>query len=71
MNQQRADLSYLLSAIMTAIAFFIVGAIKSRFVQQRWWWWWSGFKTLAVGAMAAAIAFLRGYALSEIHSGAM
>jgi VIT1/CCC1 family predicted Fe2+/Mn2+ transporter len=56
---------YLLSALMTGIAFFIVGAIKSRFVYQRWWW--SGFETLAVGAMAAAIAFLCGYALAGIH----
>lgn len=59
------DSPYVLSAVMTGLAFFIVGAIKSRFVQQHWWW--SGFETLAVGAIAAAIAFLCGCALSGIH----
>lgn len=55
-----------ISAGLTAIAFFIVGAIKARFVQQKWWW--SGTETLAVGVLAATIAFACGYALSGLHA---
>jgi VIT1/CCC1 family predicted Fe2+/Mn2+ transporter len=55
---------FLLSSVMTAVAFFIIGAIKSRFVQQRWWL--AGAETLTVGAVAAALAYLCGHFLSSI-----
>jgi VIT1/CCC1 family predicted Fe2+/Mn2+ transporter len=55
---------FLLSSAMTAVALFIVGAIKSRFVQQRWWL--AGAETLTVGAIAAALAYLCGHFLSSI-----
>ncbi|MCC6907688.1 MAG: VIT1/CCC1 transporter family protein [Phycisphaerales bacterium] len=52
------------SAAMTAAAFFIVGAIKSPFVDESWWR--SGLETLLVGGIAAAMAFGIGAALQGL-----
>lgn len=53
---------FLVGAILTGIAFFIVGALKSRFVEKSWLW--EGFETLSVGTLAAGIAYLIGLLLS-------
>ena len=52
------------SAVMTGVAFFVVGALKSRFVEQSWWR--SGLETLTVGGLAAVLAFGAGAFLQSI-----
>lgn len=49
------------SAAMTGVAFFIVGAVKSPFVDEPWWR--SGIETLIIGGIAATMAFGVGAAL--------
>ena len=52
------------SSAMTAVAFFVVGALKSRFVAEGWVK--SGFETLGVGGVAAVIAYVIGALLENV-----
>jgi VIT1/CCC1 family predicted Fe2+/Mn2+ transporter len=52
------------SAGMTLLAFFLIGAAKSRFVLQRWWA--AGLETMLFGTTAAALAFGVGWLLRGI-----
>ncbi len=55
---------FLWSAVMTGVAFLVVGGMKSRFVDQTWWR--SALETLAVGGLAAALAYAAGAFLQGV-----
>jgi VIT1/CCC1 family predicted Fe2+/Mn2+ transporter len=55
---------FIWSSVMTTFAFFIVGALKSRFVGQRWWL--SGLETMVMGGAAAVIAYGIGALLQNV-----
>ncbi|MFW6174633.1 MAG: VIT1/CCC1 transporter family protein [Chloroflexota bacterium] len=52
---------------LTAVAFFLIGSLKSRVVDD--WWLRSGLETLLLGGVAAALAFGVGMALRGIADG--
>ena len=52
---------FLCSSVLTAVAFFSIGAVRSLFVHRTWFG--AGLETLAAGTVAAAIAWGIGWAL--------
>lgn len=51
------------SALLSGVSFFLVGAIKGRFVEQRWYF--SGLETFAMGGTASALAYGVGLLLKD------
>lgn len=56
--------AFIYSSVFTGIAFFTIGAVKGRILQSSVFR--SGAGTLAVGSIAAAVAFVVGYLLNQL-----
>jgi VIT1/CCC1 family predicted Fe2+/Mn2+ transporter len=54
---------YFLSAVLTAVSLFLVGAIKARFLATKWYV--AGAETLVIGGAAATLAYLVGSLLAS------
>ncbi len=59
-----ASASLVLSSLLTAVVFFLIGSMKSRWSTASWWY--SGLETLAIGMAAASMAYAVGFLLSGL-----
>jgi VIT1/CCC1 family predicted Fe2+/Mn2+ transporter len=55
--------AFVYSIVSTAIAFYLIGAIRGTVVKRSWIR--TGFNTLTIGGIAASVAYLVGYLVSE------
>jgi vacuolar iron transporter family protein len=60
----RTENPFLFASILTALVFFAIGSVKSRWSLTVWWR--SGLETLGIGLAAAALAYGVGYLLKGI-----
>jgi VIT1/CCC1 family predicted Fe2+/Mn2+ transporter len=49
---------------MTAATFFAIGSLRSRWSPKSWWL--TGLETLAIGMIAATVAYIIGYLLKGL-----
>jgi vacuolar iron transporter family protein len=56
--------AFVVSTVLTAGVFFLIGSAKSRWSLAPWWR--SGLETLVIGLVAASVAYLIGYWLKAI-----
>jgi VIT1/CCC1 family predicted Fe2+/Mn2+ transporter len=59
-----APYTFLMSIIFTASALFLIGALKTLIIQRSVWR--SGLETLAMGGLAALVAYIVGYLLRNL-----
>ncbi|HLF18975.1 MAG TPA: VIT1/CCC1 transporter family protein [Candidatus Omnitrophota bacterium] len=55
---------FTVSTVLTAFAFFVIGALKARYIGQGWVK--AGLETLLIGGCAAALAYTAGVFLKDI-----
>lgn len=67
LNPDLISSPFLYACILTGIAFFIVGALKGRAVDQHWAL--GGLETLGIGALAASMAYAIGLLLRPLAEG--
>jgi VIT1/CCC1 family predicted Fe2+/Mn2+ transporter len=60
----RFNNAFLISVILTALVFFIIGSVKSIWSTVSWWR--SGISTLLVGGIAAGLAYVVGVFLKNL-----
>jgi VIT1/CCC1 family predicted Fe2+/Mn2+ transporter len=60
----RVDQPVVLSVALTAIVFFAIGSVKSKWSMASWWK--SGVSTLVVGSIAATLAYAAGVVLNNM-----
>lgn len=58
-----SDSAFASSALLTGLVFFAIGSFKARWSMQPWWR--SGLVTLAIGGIAASLAYLAGSLLES------
>lgn len=63
-DETEADALFGIACGLTAVALFVLGAAKSKFSIQSWWK--SGFWVFSNGAIAAAAAYIIGFALEKL-----
>lgn len=60
----RSEHSLTVSVVLTGIVFFVIGSVKSKWSTTSWWH--SGLTTLAVGAIAASLAYITGLVIKRL-----
>jgi VIT1/CCC1 family predicted Fe2+/Mn2+ transporter len=55
------------TSILTLVALFIVGVVKSRFTVRNWFL--SGLETAFLGGLAASVSYFVGYLLKDLSNG--
>ncbi|HVS33067.1 MAG TPA: VIT1/CCC1 transporter family protein [Thermoanaerobaculia bacterium] len=62
----RVESAFIVSIVLTMTVFFAIGSTKARWLTTPWWR--AGLETLAIGALASALAYAVGVALKGIQT---
>lgn len=60
----RGGLAFKWSIVATGVILFVVGSLRTLITGRRWWV--AGLEMLSVGAVAATVAYVLGYLLSQL-----
>jgi len=58
---------FLISCILTGLALFGLGVVKSKFTKKPWWW--AGLEVFSLGSCVAGLAYFVGWFMEEIVLG--